>query len=88
MPKWASRWTLTVGEVAVIRAREISNEDATETGCPGWYSPCHPDMGTTDGRIPLEEFRDQFDTDHPGAWERNDWCVSAAVETVKGNCDE
>jgi hypothetical protein len=94
MPRWASRWTLTVGEVRVCRAKEVTDAEAIETG----VGPlCHP-LGRTDllwvgteehCRAPSLEFKRLWIADHgPGAWDRNDWCVSAAVETRKGNCDE
>ena len=77
MPRWASRWTLTVGEVAVIRARDVGIADAEECGTE-WATGDHSRK---------ESFARQFNTDHPGAWERNDWCVSASVETRRGNVD-
>jgi hypothetical protein len=79
MPRWASRWTLTVGEVAVIRVRDVAEDDMRDAGIRG--NACG-DWGC-EGLV--EDFASQFDADHPGAWERNDWCVSAAVETVAAN---
>lgn len=75
MLRWASRWTLTVGEVAVIRARDLTETAAIECGTE-WATGDHSRK---------ESFASQFDTDHHGAWDRNYWCVSAAVETVAAN---
>jgi hypothetical protein len=98
MPKWASRWTLTVGDVAVIRVWDLTEDEAIECGiemrtvswASGWADYSEPE-GSNIHRYyadPRQSLRTRFNADHPGAWDRNDWCVSAAVETRKGNCDE
>lgn len=75
MPRWASRWTLTVGEVAVILVQDVAEDDMRDAGIRG--NACG-DWGC-EGLV--EDFASQFDTDHgPGSWDRNPWCVSAAVE--------
>ena len=79
MPRWASRWTLTVGEVGVIRAKDTTDSEAIEAGIE------LPGVTHWPGKA-RDLFARQFDADHgPGAWDRNDWCVSAAVETVAAN---
>lgn len=88
LPRWASRITLHVTGVKVERLQDISEEDAVAEGCPGWYSPCHPDVGSTDGRMPHEEFADLWDSLHgPGAWERNDWVAAYTFRPILGNVD-
>jgi hypothetical protein len=78
MPKWASRWTLTVGEVAVIRVQDVTEAEMREAGC------CP--VETT---IPLFYFITQFEADHGrDLYASNPWCISAAVEVRKGNVDE
>lgn len=79
MPRWASRWTLTVGEVGVIRAKDTTDSEAIEAGIE------LPGVTHWPGKA-RDLFARQFDADHgPGSWDRNDWCVSAAVETVAAN---
>ena len=85
MPRWASRWTLTVGEVAVIRGWDVTEAEAEEAG---FLCEILGDQGRASSTTALGVFCDQFNTDHPGAWGRNPWCISASVETRKGNCDE
>ena len=79
MPRWASRWTLTVGEVGVIRAKDTTDSEAIEAGIE------LPGVTHWPGKA-RDLFARQFDADHgPGSWGRNDWCASAAVETVAAN---
>lgn len=91
MPRWASRLTLTVTEVRVQRLQEISEADAVAEGCPGWYSPQHPDMGVTDGRLPHEEFADLWNSinaKRPGcAWEDDPWVVAVSFTAERRNID-
>lgn len=83
MPRWASRWTLTVGEVAVILVQDVAEDDMRDAGIRG--NAC----GAWGCEGLVEDFASQFDADHgPGSWQRNPWCVSASVETRKGNVDE
>jgi hypothetical protein len=77
MPKWASRWTLTVGEVAAIRARDVTEAAAKESGVRKVFQP---EGNEVIEWTSVQSFAARFNLDHPGAWDRNDWCVSAAVE--------
>ena len=60
------------------RTDAITESEAGMAGCRGWYAPCHPDLGSTDGRTPEEEFRDNWLADNPGAkWGEWAWFVTA-----------
>jgi hypothetical protein len=68
MPRWASRLSLEVTAVRVIRLNSISEEDALKVG--GWvYAKCpfHKE--------PIMSLKDQWDKDHKPdlAWERSPW---------------
>jgi hypothetical protein len=64
LPIWASRRWLEITEVRCQRLMEISDEDCKAEDCAGWYSPCHPDFGETDGRTPSEEYIERWDARH------------------------
>ena len=77
MPKWASRWTLTVGEVRVCRVQDVTSDEAAGYGFD------LPPVAA------LHALQGRWLADHgPGSWAANPWCVSAAVEVRKGNVDE
>jgi len=61
LPKWAARITLEITAVRVERLSAISDEDAVAEGCAGWYAPCHPDQGSTNGRTPAMEYRELWE---------------------------
>jgi len=89
MPRWASRLTLTVTDVRVQRLQDISADDATAEGCPGWYSPAHPDQGVTDGQASVEEFADLWNSLHgPDAWDENPWVVALTFDVHRCNIDQ
>ena len=84
MPRWASRITLEITGVRVERLQDISNDDAVAEGCPGWYSPQHPDQGCTDGRTPSEEFCELWQSiNGPGSWEANPWVWVISFKRVE-----
>ena len=90
MPRWASRLTLIVTDVRVQRLQEISEDDAKAEGCPGWYSPAHPDQGVTDGRLPHEEFAELWDSLNAGRgypWNSNPWICALTFDVIKQNID-
>lgn len=64
MPDWAIRTFLTLESVAVKRAGDVDHELAMQTGCKGFYSPMHPEMGETDGKSPGDEFNERFTANH------------------------
>lgn len=78
MPRWASRIMLEITDVRVQRLQEISEEDATAEGCPGWYSPSAE--GNTDGCMPSEEYAALWDSINGKTqpWASNPWvwCIS------------
>ena len=78
MPKWASRWTLTVESVRVERCHNATFLDAKEEGvrqAPG-----------DDSR--LETYARIWNSRHgPGSWERNDWCCVARVSVERRGVD-
>lgn len=83
MPKWASRWTLTVGEVRVCRVQDVTS--AMAIAC-GFFAHANSMTIDCDTRDPRDDFARRWDADHgPGSWAANPWCVSAAVETRKRN---
>lgn len=74
MRKEYSRLTLEITDVRVQRLNEISEEDAGEEGFKGWYQPMHPDLGSTDGRTPVEEFAQKWNViNGAGSWESKPW---------------
>jgi len=89
MPRWASRLTLHVTDVKVEQLQEITNEDAVEEGCKGFYTPQHPDLGESDGQEPWEEFRDLWNSLHGAeAWNANPWVAAISFEVEKCNIDK
>lgn len=90
LPHWASRLTLIVTDVRVQLVQDISEEDAAAEGCPGWYSPRHPDDGVTDGRLPHEEFGELWNSINAKrgfGWDANPWVVAVTFTTIKANID-
>lgn len=55
---------LRVIDITCCRLGEVTDDQAVECGFNGWYSPCHPDAGSTDGRTPFEELREQWNSDY------------------------
>lgn len=81
-PIWRRGDQLT--DVRVQRLQEITNEDAEAEGCPGWYAPCHPDFGSTDARLPWEEFRELWNSIHGiDAWAANPWVVAISFTVAR-----
>ena len=77
MFKKDARLSLEVLDVRVERVRDISEGDAQAEGFMGWYQPLHPDDGSTDGRLPSDEFKEYWNTIHKKKpeyqWEANPW---------------
>lgn len=74
MPRWASRFTLTVTGVAVKRLQEVT-EEARDAGFRGNASGPWGCEGL------MQDFEEQWATDHgPGAWDANPFCLFAQVE--------
>lgn len=92
MPRWASRLTLRVTDIRAERLQDISEEDAAAEGCPGWYSPQHPDFGVTDGRMPHEEFSELWDSINGKrsgcSWGDNPWVWAISFDVVHQNVDD
>jgi len=83
MPRWASRWTLTVTAVKVERLQEISEADAEAEGVEPILVP--PDGGSCPH---VEGYRELWNHLHgPGAWEANPWVAAISFEARKGNID-
>lgn len=88
MPRWASRITLRITDVRVERVQDISEADARAEGCSGWYSPMHPDHGSTDGRTPAEEYRELWGSiNGPGSWDANPWVWAISFSVIRENVD-
>lgn len=98
MPRWASRLTLTVTDVAVERLQEISEVDAIAEGIErhksGWmpYSTAFYDGdGVTPAnyhRDPRESYRQLWNKINGfGAWEANPWVVVYRYTVERRNID-
>ena len=79
MPRWASRLTLTVKDVAVKRVQEITEEETYATGHPiTWdgrpYDPPPPNVDGWQGYG-----RSSFSLTYPDAWNRNLLCAFYSV---------
>ena len=91
MPRWASRLTLRVTGIRVERVQDISQSDADAEGCPGFYSPMHPDAGVTDGQTPREEFAELWNSINAKrgfGWDANPWVWVIDFEVIQRNVDD
>jgi len=95
MPRWASRITLLVTDVRVMRLQDISEADAIAEGVEP-YDGIDPDLSGYrwygDGAEPgqwlssIGSFRTLWNSLHgPGAWDRNDWV--AAYTFIVHHCN-
>jgi hypothetical protein len=74
MPQWAARTHFAVVAVRCKRAQEISTAEAEM-----WGSACHSQL------TEIESFQVQFNIDHPGVWDANQWCWFIWVEVKDGH---
>lgn len=97
MPRWASRITLRVTDVAVERLQEISKQDAVSEGIeanpefPGAAWRCYlPEPKDQDWwNDPRESFRTLWESiNGPGSWKANPWVAVIAFQPVFKNIDE
>lgn len=82
MPQWASRYSLRLLSVEVRRVNTITEDEAVDCGCEGWWEPMHPDMGSTDGRTPAEQFQERY-IEQYGASFDSDFAWFARVEVKR-----
>jgi len=101
MPRWASRITLLVSDVRVLRLQSLSEADAIAEGIlVGEPMPEVPDSegdiyhdGVTDPidgwtRDPVEAFANRWSATHgPHAWDRNPWCCVLTFRAILANID-
>lgn len=98
MPRWASRLTLTVTDVRVQRAQEITDGDAEAEGVewesadpPFYYVPnvwphSITAVETRDGAAAC--YAKLWNHLHgPGAWDANPWIVALTFTVARGNID-
>lgn len=86
MPRWASRLTLTVNEVAVQRLQGISEADALAEGV-GKVTTTHPKLGRSVTAV--EGYQALWNSLHgPAAWEVDPWVVAVSFTVHHGNIDE
>lgn len=97
MPRWASRITLTVTEVRVIRLQEISEEDAIAEGVeslPDYWVREDAHIGGSNGdwipnEPPVPAYHTLWNSLHgPDAWDQNPWVVAVTFTVRRGNIDE
>jgi hypothetical protein len=101
MPRWASRITLTVTEIRVLRLQEISEADAIAEGAP--LDASHRD-GTEDGSNPhmvavnpwtrvspvawYHRLWDSLNAERGYGWDANPWVVAVTFTVEQRNIDE
>ena len=86
LPKVASRLTLWVKGFGIERLHDITQEGAIAEGCPGLYSPAHPDVGVTDGQTPVDEYAELWNSiNGPEAWDKNPWVTVTKFEVIEQN---
>lgn len=98
MPRWASRLTLTVSDVRVVRLQDCSEEDALAEGMTqatadeilspeelAIYASTLIVAPHARGRILYETIWDQINGD--GAWEANPWVAAYTFTVHQGNID-
>ncbi len=87
-PRWASRITLTVTDLAVHRVQDISEADAKAEGVLPILP--HPnEMGLAGSGSYRLGFGDLYNTTHgPDAWERNDWVLAHTFRVDLCNIDQ
>jgi len=92
MPRWASRLTLTVTDVRVQRAQDISEDDARAEGAKpdrggGGYSGMYGRLGL-DPHAYSRGFKSLWTSIHGlGAWDANPWVAAITFTVRKGNID-
>lgn len=86
MPRWASRLTLIVTDVKVMRAQEIGDVDANKAGLKGFIS-----ADGQDGVSPREDFQDAWNTRHAKrglGWDANPWVTATTVTVHRCNINQ
>jgi hypothetical protein len=85
MPQWAARTHFKVVGVQCKRVREITEEEACDTGCgPGFVAAYGgPHASQCVGYRPM--FCRLFAEHHPGVWAANQWCWFMWVEVKDGH---
>ena len=87
MPRWASRLTLLVTDVRVLRLREISEDDARAEGVCSTLTR-FPDGGSI-GHPASWHFEQLWGQIHgPGAWDSNPWVCAITFDVQRGNIDD
>lgn len=87
MPRWASRITLTVKEVRVQRAQEISEADAKAEGCMAKGIAWGGAVGTPETSA-RDDYACLWDIIHgEGAFARNDWVCAISFTVDPRNID-
>lgn len=94
MPRWASRLTLAVTDVRVLRLQDISDEDARAEG-----TPCYVCGRTMDGKSESDchcfhRHADAGDYRHlwehingSGSWDKNPWVAAYTFMVERANID-
>ena len=90
MPRWASRWTLTVESVRVCRLWDAPEADAK---AEGHYPSGMDDAGrfydpaTGEGGSYRAGYATHWSQRHYWRWQRNDWCAVATWRAERRNVD-
>lgn len=81
MPRWASRLTLVVTDVRVMRVQEISHADARDAGV----------LPNGKGATPIDQFRSAWNARHAKrglGWDANPWVTATTVTVHRCNIDQ
>lgn len=89
MPRWASRITLEVDEVSVMRVQDITEEQAKAEGVIyPWPNAPFKEAPLRDKSLTIHQigFAALWDSIcGPGAWDRNDWCWKIKFRRIHEN---
>lgn len=93
MPRWASRITLKIRDVRVMRLQDITDKDAEDEGIGFAPEPTTPygvpDMPETWRGTAVEAYRALWESiNGPGSWEKNPWVYAARFHVFKQNIDD
>lgn len=100
LPRWASRLTLVVTDVRVMRVQEINLEDAIDSACrPFWDEenpvevPCPngETMMMLELRDPTKDFQRKWNARHAKrglGWDANPWVTATSVTVHRCNIDQ
>lgn len=100
MPRWASRLTLIVTDVRVMRVQEVNHEDAVDAACKHFWDEENPvEVPCPNGKsMMMHQLRDATEdlkrkwnarhAKHGLGWDANPWVTTTTVTVHRCNIDQ